>query len=116
MAATAAAESNSRQGISQRSRAAVMAAAAGVSGNSLNAAMNQFSAFEFQNDFNVWRNREWQRAQLRRELEGVRAGTQSNISAATPSPLQGVNYAAMAFQLGGAALDSARVYKEFSKP
>lgn len=103
-AATAQAEANYRQGITGRSRAAVMAAAAGTSGRSLTDALNQFSAMEHENDFNIWRNREWQRAQMRQELEGARANAQSQISGAAPAPIQGVNYAALGLQIGGSVL------------
>lgn len=80
------------------------AAAAGVSGKSVNAAINEFRVIEWENDFNIWRNRAWQSAQIETNKQASRANAQSRISGAAPQPIQQPSSAGLVIAAGSGVM------------
>lgn len=112
VAATQQANTNASQGRQVRGRAAALAAAAGVSGTSVNAALTEFDTINWENDFNIWRNRQWQSAQIRENMAGARAQAQGQISGVTPSPVYGPSGLATGLGVASGALSGVNTYMD----
>jgi len=106
---------NAREAAKAVATARVAAGEGGVSGNSVNALLNDFMAQEARYRHSVNTNLEYARDSINYELESneiVAKGRAASIKPFAPSPVQQPSYLAGALKIAGAGLDAYAGYKK----
>lgn len=98
-----------------RGSVSTSAAERGVTGDSVETLLGDFSRIESTNSFNLETNLGWFKGQIAENLAGVRAGGQSRISGAAPRPIQGPNILGSVLGFGSSALGSYDTYARQTK-
>lgn len=92
------------------------AAAAGVSGNTVDALLAEFAGIEGENMAAIQRNQAWARMARQDQARSLRSGTQQQISSAAPTQYTGPSPFAFALDLAKVGLDSASTYYNRKPP
>lgn len=108
-------EAAAAQAIGQSSMRAEAAAATarttagetGTAGASVAQLLNEYRQQELGFAQNTIRNMNWMNAQLKMNMEGIRANQQAQINAAAPKPVAAPDYLGAALRIGESALTSA---------
>lgn len=100
-------QQNADQGASARSSVTAGAAAAGVSGNTVQALLRQFGALEAENAYKLNTNRMWSHTQAQDQMKGLQAQASARINDAMPNSINtfgGPSLAALGLDIAGSAL------------
>jgi hypothetical protein len=109
---------NSVNGLQAQSRAAVSAGEAGVEGNSVHSLLNDFARQEAFNNMNLHTNLVNQQQQGYQDMLAQQAQAQSQISGATPRPVQTPSPLALGLNIAGTAFSGLDnfMYRSHSGP
>lgn len=109
-AASGDAIANARAGTAARGTAAAVAGASGVSGNSVQALLNEYSLIESEGAFNINRNLKYRTDQIGANLKGLEADTKSRIAGVAPQPIYGPSLLGLGLGVGAAGVNAATTY------
>lgn len=110
------AEDIQRQGVAAQGALATRSSAAGVSGRTIDILSQEFANIEATNNYAVNQNLGWRKAQIKSEMEALRAGNQSRITSATPGPVQRPSLLAAGLGVAGGVLQGATMGYDMMTP
>jgi hypothetical protein len=107
---------NAQQAEDARGTTLVRAAGAGVSGESIEAILAEFSAIEAENESALKKNREWSKQSMRDTAEQLRSNATQRIAGAAPRKIKGPSPFGLALDIAGAGLQAYGDYKHDRPP
>jgi hypothetical protein len=109
-AASQAIDANSRKAAAAAAAARVSAGEVGTAGNSVSALLDEYRQQELGFRQTQIRNATWASAQLKLDMDAVRANQQAAIAASAPKPVQAPDYLGALLRIGEASMDATTYY------
>lgn len=114
--ASQAIDTNAARAAAAMATARTTAGQAGAAGQSVSALLGEYRMQELGFQQTNIRNMTWANAQIKLNMEGIRANQQAQIAAAAPKPVPMPDYLGAALRIGGSFMDATANYANWAGP